>query len=663
MFFKEYPTIQVIITSYIYRLSQDCNMLKYIMQLIKEKYFDLEHSIYLYWQVQSCIFNNSSEKLDFEIIYSTYDVMYSWFVNEAIKLGVLQEDERNNQRRNTIVVTTHQLLSLSHGPTRNVLDHCYVLQKELKKDVVLVVTCEMPTRDQGNFIQPVIFNYSNMSNLRYLKYKDIEIEIYHPDIKQYGLNGMITTLNYIKQKRPYLVYNIGASSLISDACNNFATVATLPCSYNFPVSKGKWLILGREINEKDKNEADFYKLNKHEIIESTFTFELHPIKKYYERKEFNISNDKYLIAIVGTRLDIEIDQSYIKVIKKVLAIHPRIHIAFIGNFNRYTETISNDELLKERCTYLGFQKDLRGVLQFCDLYLNPKRKGGGTSGVEALAEGLPIVTLDECDVAYAVGRKYVCQDELEYINRVVYYFDKSKSDKGKQKDEKRLEQLLDTKGAIENMLRKIEEQVELTEPKHVLERIILNKEMVDKLETDILIRRHIERYALVRKYVFGKVIDVACGVGYGTYLMAKNPDVQEILGVDCNEESIQMAKENYEGARIKFCHSRIEDIEEKCDVLISLETIEHLEDPKVLGELAIKCGAKEVIVSFPHKKTTHYNKYHLWDIEEADVKFIFEGYECINKIIHGDSTFMHLIKRDNYVCKPKRYLNKRDINS
>ncbi|OON98147.1 MAG: hypothetical protein ATN36_01300 [Epulopiscium sp. Nele67-Bin005] len=193
-------------------------------------------------------------------------------------------------------------------------------------------------------------------------------------------------------------------------------------------------------------------------------------------------------------------------------------------------------------------------------------------------------------------------------------------------------------------------------PKHLLERIVLDKQMVDEIEMEMLIRRHIERYALVRQYAFGNVLDVACGVGYGSYLVAKNPDVNFIQGVDADKESVELANENFASDKIKFCCDKIENITGDFDVLLSLETIEHLPEPKILADLANRCNVKEVIVSFPHKKTTHYNPYHLWDIEEADIKFLFKNYECINKIFNGDSTFMHLIMRTKSVNVPKSYL-------
>lgn len=194
---------------------------------------------------------------------------------------------------------------------------------------------------------------------------------------------------------------------------------------------------------------------------------------------------------------------------------------------------------------------------------------------------------------------------------------------------------------------------------HHMERIMLDRKLVDEIEQDMLIRRHIERYALVRQYAFGRVIDAACGVGYGTYLVSKNPDVEEIVGVDCDKETIKFAKENYEGGKISFECKTFDQMDEEFDVMLSLETIEHLEHPEMLAEMAKRCNVKEIIVSYPTKKTTHYNKFHLWDFDQAEIKYIFRDYECIRSIINGDSEIMHFIQREKYGIEPKKYLHNR----
>ena len=74
----------------------------------------------------------------------------------------------------------------------------------------------------------------------------------------------------------------------------------------------------------------------------------------------------------------------------------------------------------------------------------------------------------------------------------------------------------------------------------VRERIYMSRNKLQEIETDILNRRHVERYAMVRQWCKGSVLDISCGVGYGTFLISKNPDVTKICGVDIDQEAIEI---------------------------------------------------------------------------------------------------------------------------
>ncbi|MCI8873754.1 MAG: class I SAM-dependent methyltransferase [Lachnospiraceae bacterium] len=192
--------------------------------------------------------------------------------------------------------------------------------------------------------------------------------------------------------------------------------------------------------------------------------------------------------------------------------------------------------------------------------------------------------------------------------------------------------------------------------KKEMERIVIDKANIDSIEEDIIIRRGIERYMYVRQFVYGNVLDIACGEGYGSYLMSKNPDVLKITSVDRSEKAIADAKENFSRENIEYIVGSPETVNGKFDVLVSLETVEHLSEPAVLKEMTVRCDIPEVIISFPRKKTTHYNKYHLWDFTKEDILRLFEGYECYRVYDIHDSTIMNFVRinRSGYTM-PKKY--------
>ncbi len=191
-----------------------------------------------------------------------------------------------------------------------------------------------------------------------------------------------------------------------------------------------------------------------------------------------------------------------------------------------------------------------------------------------------------------------------------------------------------------------------------MERIIIDREEIDAIEEDIIIRRGIERYMYVRQFVHGNILDLACGAGYGSYLMSKNPDVTSITAVDQSRKAIANAKENFSKNNIEFISGSPETVNGQFDILVCLETIEHLPDPAILKQMADRLEIPEIIISFPRKKTTHYNPYHLWDFKKEDIRRLFYGYECYRSCSIHDSSIMNFVKADRRkYTPPKSFTN------
>lgn len=168
--------------------------------------------------------------------------------------------------------------------------------------------------------------------------------------------------------------------------------------------------------------------------------------------------------------------------------------------------------------------------------------------------------------------------------------------------------------------------------KNIRERIYLTVEELERIELDILNRRHIERYAMIRQWCVGDIIDVACGCGYGTFLVAKNPEVKNIIGFDIDKDAIYFANDNFKKENLSFQSKRIEEINTKADILICIETIEHIQNPELINEMAERCEVSTVFVSYPSKKTTHYNPFHYHDFVDDDLIEIFKKYKLTDRI-------------------------------
>lgn len=91
-----------------------------------------------------------------------------------------------------------------------------------------------------------------------------------------------------------------------------------------------------------------------------------------------------------------------------------------------------------------------------------------------------------------------------------------------------------------------------------------------------------ERYSFCNGYIKGKkVLDIPCGVGWGTSLL-KRADF--ITGIDLSKEAIDYAKKHYEKKNRKFYVGNMQSIsldDNSTDVIICLEGFEHI--PKDIG--------------------------------------------------------------------------------
>jgi len=123
-------------------------------------------------------------------------------------------------------------------------------------------------------------------------------------------------------------------------------------------------------------------------------------------------------------------------------------------------------------------------------------------------------------------------------------------------------------------------------------------------------QRHINRYIFVSKFVQNKVVlDIGCGIGTGTrYWVIKG--AKKIIGMDIAEDAIKDAKawnKKINGADFVLGDAQVLPfLSDSFDVVISLDTIEHLKEPE---EFLLECKRvikKEgiFICSTPNKKVT-----------------------------------------------------------
>jgi SAM-dependent methyltransferase len=91
-------------------------------------------------------------------------------------------------------------------------------------------------------------------------------------------------------------------------------------------------------------------------------------------------------------------------------------------------------------------------------------------------------------------------------------------------------------------------------------------------------RRHLVVYEWIAARVRGaRVIDMACGEGYGSDVLAAG--AASVVGVEANPEAYEHARLRYRRENLRFERALVETFSAPADAVVFLQTIEHLADP------------------------------------------------------------------------------------
>jgi SAM-dependent methyltransferase len=104
----------------------------------------------------------------------------------------------------------------------------------------------------------------------------------------------------------------------------------------------------------------------------------------------------------------------------------------------------------------------------------------------------------------------------------------------------------------------------------------------DVPEENYWYRRHLVVYEWIAAQAGGRrVIDMACGEGYGSDLIAA-AGAASVVGVDANPEAHEHARLRYARPNLRFARDLVESFSEPCDAIVFLQTIEHVQDPEAI---------------------------------------------------------------------------------
>jgi SAM-dependent methyltransferase len=155
------------------------------------------------------------------------------------------------------------------------------------------------------------------------------------------------------------------------------------------------------------------------------------------------------------------------------------------------------------------------------------------------------------------------------------------------------------------------------------------------------LRISLDRYEFAARYArSGRLLDVACGVGYGTrFLTDRAEQLTAALGVELCKDAVAYANDRYANDRTGFlaCDAMQFEDAEGFDTIVSIETIEHLPDPEGFVErlVGLLRPGGHLVGSVPITPSVDANPHHLHDFSDRSFRRLVgrHGLEVLDDLV------------------------------
>jgi SAM-dependent methyltransferase len=153
----------------------------------------------------------------------------------------------------------------------------------------------------------------------------------------------------------------------------------------------------------------------------------------------------------------------------------------------------------------------------------------------------------------------------------------------------------------------------------------------DVPEENYWYQRHVAVYEWIAERVAGqRVVDLACGEGYGSDLLART--AADVIGVDANPEAYEHARAKYRRDNLRFERALVEEFDQERDAVVFLQTIEHIHEPGKLLDQIAKI-APLAYISTPNRLTLappgaekSDNPWHLREYDAGQYRELLESH-------------------------------------
>ncbi|PWC33992.1 glycosyltransferase [Azospirillum sp. TSO35-2] len=311
-----------------------------------------------------------------------------------------------------VVMITNQLLSLEHQPSRDLLRQAAHVQRDYGRPVLVLNTNMMPERYYSPFVPPFAAAVEErLTGEQSIRFEDQSIRLLSstaPGITADALNGFLSAVEAFD---PDIVVAFGGSVIVADLLESVRPLLCMPTTTGQTISLADIVLdFGSVVPPAGGGR----------LARAWRPFRLGLSLRRdggsATRAEFEVADAAFLCVVVGNRLDAEVDADFLALLERLLDAVPGAVVLFAGTVDSLPGRLRRSRLaLRLRC--LGHVDGMDGLLSLSDLYLNPRRTGGGASAAHALAAGVPLLSFAGGDVASVAGPGFLVADADAFVAR------------------------------------------------------------------------------------------------------------------------------------------------------------------------------------------------------------------------------------------------------
>jgi len=281
-----------------------------------------------------------------------------------------------------LAIVTHRLLPAWHGPTQEVLE--LALTAKLNGwEVLIVLAHGRPPKEVGPvwwMAEP--YRANSLPRMKAVRYEGQEIPVVEREREATGpeySESVVDVVSELISWNPEVCIVQEDFNPVGDAVTGAIPTVFHPTFHHRHATKVPVVMA-------PSSAPRVHGQQKHWLIQNGIARK--PMPEHIRSNRKFRKKPTYLV--VGNRLDVDICGKFADSCRAILRAVPGAKIVLAGN--------ADPALSGEGIEYRGFQHDIASLYQECDVFLNPRRTGGGMSAFDAVHTGMPVITMDYGDV-------------------------------------------------------------------------------------------------------------------------------------------------------------------------------------------------------------------------------------------------------------------------